>query len=231
MAGEISPYKREFIEFMVRSGALTFGDFVTKSGRETPYFINSGRYRTGAQLNRLAEFYARAIRDHVGSEFDMLFGPAYKGIPLAAATAMTLVRDHGHDVGFCFNRKEIKEHGEGGSLIGSEPADGDRIVIIDDVTTSGSSIRSTVPLLRSLAAVELAGFVVSVDRMERGSGEKAALVEVEETWGMPTFAIVTIDDIVEHLHGHELDGEIVLDDKAYEKLAAYRAEYGPRTAE
>ena len=228
MAGEISPYKCEFIEFMVRSKVLTFGDFVTKSGRETPYFVNTGRYRTGGQLTRLAEFYARAIRDQLGSEFDILFGPAYKGIPLAAATAMTLVRDHGHDVGFCFNRKESKDHGEGGSLVGCLPQNGDRIVIVEDVTTAGTSIRETVPVLRAVADIELAGLVVSVDRMERGTGDQAALVEIAEAWAMPTFAIVTVAEVMEYLHGREVDGVVVLDDETYARMVAYREAFGPR---
>lgn len=228
MPQEISPYKIDFIEFMVRSEVLTFGDFVTKSGRQTPYFINTGRYRTGAQLSRLSEFYARAIWDRLGDQFDILFGPAYKGIPLAAGTAMTLNRDHGHDVGFCFNRKEQKDHGEGGALVGAVPKQGDRVLIIEDVTTAGTSIRETVPILREEAGVELAGLVVSVDRMERGSGDKAALAEIAETWDMPTFAIVTIDEIMIYLHGRPVDGRVVLDETIYGRMLAYREEYGPR---
>jgi orotate phosphoribosyltransferase len=228
MAGEISPYKCEFIEFMVRSKVLTFGDFVTKSGRKTPYFVNTGRYRTGGQLTRLSEFYGRAIRDQLGSDFDILFGPAYKGIPLAAATAMTLVRDHGHDVGFCFNRKEAKDHGEGGALVGCVPQDGDRVVIIEDVTTAGTSIRETVPVLRAAADIQLSGLVVSVDRMERGTGDATALAEIASTWDMPTFAIVTVEEIMEHLRGREVDGEAVLSEDSYERMLAYREEFGPR---
>ncbi len=228
MAGEISPYKCEFIEFMVRSKVLTFGDFVTKSGRKTPYFVNTGRYRTGGQLTRLSEFYARAIRDQLGSDFDILFGPAYKGIPLASATAMTLVRDHGHDVGFCFNRKEAKDHGEGGALVGCVPEDGDRIVIIEDVTTAGTSIRETVPALRAAANIKLSGLVVSVDRMERGTGDVTALAEIASTWEMPTFAIVTVEEIMDHLRGREVDGEVVLGEDSYERMVAYREEFGPR---
>ena len=228
MAGEISPYKCEFIEFMVRARVLTFGDFVTKSGRKTPYFVNTGRYRTGGQLTRLSEFYARAIRDQLGSDFDILFGPAYKGIPLASATAMTLVRDHGHDVGFCFNRKEVKDHGEGGSLVGCVPEDGDRVVIIEDVTTAGTSIRETVPVLRAAAEIQLAALVVAVDRMERGTGNETALAEISSAWDMPTFAIVTVEEIMEHLRGHEVDGEIVIDEEIYQRMVAYREEFGPR---
>ena len=163
MAGEISPYKCEFIEFMVRSKVLTFGDFVTKSGRKTPYFVNTGRYRTGGQLTRLSEFYARAIRDQLGSDFDILFGPAYKGIPLASATAMTLVRDHGHDVGFCFNRKEAKDHGEGGELVGATLQG--NVVIIDDVITAGTSIRESVNLINQ-AGAQPAAVIIALDREE-----------------------------------------------------------------
>ena len=228
MPQDISPYKIDFIEFMVRSEVLTFGDFVTKSGRKTPYFINTGRYRTGAQLIRLSEFYARAIWDRLGNEFDVLFGPAYKGIPLAAGTAMTLARDHGHDVGFCFNRKEQKDHGEGGALVGAVRIEGDRVPIIEDVTSAGTSIRVTVPILREAAPVTLAGLVVSVDRMERGSGDQAALVEIGETWDMPTFAIVTIEEIMGYLRGRAVDGRVVLDEAIHGRMLAYREEYGPR---
>ena len=228
MAGEISPYKCEFSEFMVRSEVLSFGDFVTKSGRKTPYFVNTGRYRTGAQLTRLSEFYARAIREQLASNFDILFGPAYKGIPLASATAMTLVRDHGHDVGFCFNRKESKDHGEGGALVGCVPQDGDRVVIIEDVTTAGTSIRETVPVLRAAAEIQLAGMVVAVDRMERGTGDDTALAEIAAIWKMPTFAIVTVAEIMEHLRGREVDGEVVLGEDSYQRMLDYREAFGPR---
>ncbi|MCI0573162.1 MAG: orotate phosphoribosyltransferase [Myxococcaceae bacterium] len=219
-------YKREFIEFMVRAGVLTFGDFVTKSGRRTPFFINTGRYRTGAHLAQLGHFYAQAIRSTLGDDFDVLFGPAYKGIPLVAATALTLQREFGKDVAFCFNRKEAKDHGEGGVLVGHTPRPGDRVVIVEDVTTAGTSIRETVPLLRAAADVTLAGLVVSVDRQERGTGNKSALAEVAETFGMKTFAIVTIDEVVAHLGTTPVDGRLVIDAPLRERIDAYRREYG-----
>jgi orotate phosphoribosyltransferase len=218
-------YKREFIEFMVRCDVLRFGDFVAKSGRKTPYFINAGRYRTGAQLSRLARYYAHAINQRLGDGFDVLFGPAYKGIPLATGTAMVLHQDHGREVGFCFNRKEAKDHGEGGNLIGHTLADGDRVLIIEDVTTAGTSIRESVPLLRAAADIQLAGLVVSVDRMERGSGEKNSLTEIREQYGMPTFAIVTIEDIITHLREHAVDGRMVIDDASYRRVLAYREQH------
>lgn len=222
-------YKQEFIEFMVRSGVLTFGDFTTKSGRQTPYFVNTGRYRTGAQADRLGRFYAEAIQAEMGNErIDVLFGPAYKGIPLVVAAAIALSREHGRELAYCFNRKEAKDHGEGGVLVGHEPQDGDRVLIVEDVTTAGTSIRETVPILRAAARVELAGLVVSVDRMERGTGERSALAEVGQAFDMRTFAIVDLDEIVEHLTGREIDGKLVLTDEILERLEAYRAEYGAR---
>ena len=226
-------YQREFIEFMVRSEVLTFGDFVTKSGRKTPFFINTGRYRTGAQIDRLAEFYAQAIEQTVGKQFDVLFGPAYKGIPLAVATALKL-NQRGHDVGFCFNRKEAKDHGEGGSLVGAELGKGSRVLIIEDVTTAGTSIRETVPLLKASAEIELVGLVVSVDRMERASAEAAngpsALHQLKGEFSLShVFSIVTIDDVIEHLRGRRIDGAEVLDEATYRKVLAYREKYGAKS--
>jgi orotate phosphoribosyltransferase len=218
-------YKREFIEFMVRCDVLRFGDFVAKSGRKTPYFINAGRYRTGAQLSRLARYYAQAIQSRLPDGFDVLFGPAYKGIPLVAATAMALSQDHGRDVAFCFNRKEAKDHGEGGNLVGHTLADGDRVLIVEDVTTAGTSIRETVPLLRAAAKIELAGLVVSVDRMERGTGSKNTLAELRDDYGMPTFAIVTIEDIITHLREHAVDGKLLIDDATYRRVLDYREQH------
>ncbi|HVW30529.1 MAG TPA: orotate phosphoribosyltransferase [Polyangiaceae bacterium] len=220
-------YKEEFIEFMVRSNVLTFGDFVAKSGRRTPYFVNTGKYRKGSQLGRLASAYADAIERHIGSDFDVLFGPAYKGIPLAVATSMELSR-RGHDVGFCFNRKEAKDHGEGGNLVGWELAAGQRVLIVEDVTTAGTSIRETVPLLRAAADVTLAGLVVAVDRMERGTGDVSALAEVGAAYRMKTFSIVDIEEIVEYLSSHDVDGRRVITDDIRQRIALYRREYGPR---
>ncbi len=211
-------YKRDFIDFMIESEVLTFGDFTTKSGRKTPYFVQTGKYRTGAQIRRLGEFYADAIEANFG-EFDVLFGPAYKGIPLAVETAGALSA-RGRDVGFMFNRKEAKDHGEGGVLVGHVPQPGDRVLIIEDVTTAGTSIRETVPVLRAAAEVELAGLIVSVDRMERGTTNKAALEQVGDEFAMATHAIVTVREIIEHAE---------LSDETVERMHVYLAEYGART--
>lgn len=217
-------YKREFIDFMVRANVLTFGDFTTKSGRKTPFFINTGRYRTGQQMNRLAGFYADAIQARA-LEFDFLFGPAYKGIPLATAISMELSR-RGSDVPFCFNRKEAKDHGEGGSLVGHKPEAGQRVLIVEDVTTAGTSIRETVPVLRAAADVQIAGLVVSVNRMERGQGQLNALTELRNEFSMDTFAIVDIEEVADDLKGREIDGRIVVTDELYEQIQAYRQQYG-----
>lgn len=217
-------YKDNFIQFMVRSNVLTFGDFTTKSGRKTPFFINTGRYRTGDQLNQLASYYADAIQAR-GVEFDFLFGPAYKGIPLVVAIAMEFSR-RGRNVPFCFNRKEAKDHGEGGTLVGHKPASGERVLIVEDVTTAGTSIRETVPQLRAAADVKLAGLVVSVNRMERGQSELNALTELQREFNMTTFAIVNICEIANQLRGREIDGTVVVTDELYERIQQYRSQYG-----
>ncbi len=224
MSTSLAPYKAEFIEFMVRSSVLTFGDFTTKSGRRTPFFINTGRYRTGEQMNRLAGFYADAIQDR-NIQFDFLFGPAYKGIPLATAISMELSQ-RGRDVPFCFNRKEVKDHGEGGRLVGHSPVDSERVLIVEDVTTAGTSIRETIPILRAAADVQLGGLVVSVDRMERGQGDLNALTELQRELNMDTFAIVTIAEIAEYLRGRKVDGTVVVTKQLHEQIQAYRAKYG-----
>ena len=210
-------YKREFIDFMIEAEVLTFGDFTTKSGRATPYFVQTGKYRTGSQIRRLGEFYADAIEANFG-DFNVLFGPAYKGIPLAVETAGALSA-RGRDVGFMFNRKEAKDHGEGGVLVGHVPQASDRVLIIEDVTTAGTSIRETVPVLKAAADVELMGLIVSVDRMERGTGDKAALAQVGDEFDMATHAIVTVEEIIEHAD---------LSDEMVDKMRSYLAEYGPR---
>lgn len=222
----LQDYKRAFIEFMVRAGVLTFGDFVTKSGRKTPYFVNMGNIDTGRRVSELGASYAAAIANRLGDGFDLLFGPAYKGIPLVVATSAAFATAHGRDVPFCFDRKEVKDHGEGGRLVGRKPRDGDRVLIVEDVTTAGTSIRETVPKLRAAANVSLAGLIVAVDRMERGLGERTALAELSDEYDMPTFAIVTLDEIVEHLGAHDVDGRRVLDGKLLDAISAYRAQYG-----
>jgi orotate phosphoribosyltransferase len=218
---------RAFVEFMVRCDVLRFGDFVGKSGRAMPYFVDAGRYRTGAQVAQLGRFYADAISEAFGDDVDVLFGPAYKGIPLAVATAIALAEQHGREVGFCFDRKEVKDHGEGGVLIGHELRDGDRVVIVEDVTTAGTSVRATVPVLKAAADVEVVGLVVGVDRRERGtSTEVSALDELAQSLGLRAVALATIDDIVQQLTEHEVDGRRVLDDEDLGRIAAYRRTYG-----
>jgi orotate phosphoribosyltransferase len=220
---------REFVDFLVRSGALTFGDFTAKSGRPTPYFVNAGRIDTGAQISRLGEYYADAIMRRFGHDVDVVFGPAYKGIPLAVTTAMALHHDHGRDVGFCFDRKEVKDHGEGGTLVGHQLADADRVVIVEDVTTAGTSIRATVPVLREVADVRLRGLVVGVDRRERGTRDDiSALDELSEDLGVETVSLATIDDIVEHLAGTSVEGRHPLSSDDLRRIRDYREQFGVR---
>jgi orotate phosphoribosyltransferase len=219
-------YKKEFIEFMVDCKVLKFGDFVTKSGRKTPFFINTGFYRTGSQLKKLGEYYAEAINQKYGTDFDILFGPAYKGIPLSVTATIALNDKFGADIGYCSNRKEVKDHGDTGILLGSPIMDGDRIVIIEDVTTAGTSINETLPILKAQGNVNVEGLVVSVDRMERGQGTKSALAEIEENYGIKTTAIVTMAEVVEHLHNKPYKGEIIIDDNLKAAIDAYYEQYG-----
>lgn len=219
-------YKQEFIEFMVDCNVLKFGDFVTKSGRKTPFFVNTGFYRTGSQLVKLGEYYAKAIKDKYGLEFDVLFGPAYKGIPLSVAATMGISSLYGTDIKYCSNRKEVKDHGDKGILLGSPISDGDKVIIIEDVTTAGTSIKETLPIIKAQGNVEVVGLVVSVDRMERGQGEKSALDEIKETYGIETTAIVTMQEVVEHLYNKEYNGKIVIDDALKAEIDKYYEQYG-----
>ncbi len=219
-------YKKEFIEFMVDCNVLRFGDFVTKSGRKTPFFVNTGFYRTGAQLRRLGAYYAEAINNSFGLDFDVLFGPAYKGIPLSVAATIAISEKFDTDIRYCSNRKEAKDHGDKGILLGSPINDGDRVVIIEDVTTAGTSIEETLPIIRAQGEVEPIGLVVSVDRMERGKGDKSALAEIEEKYGLKTAAIVTMAEVVEHLYNHEYKGRVVIDDALKASIDAYYEQYG-----
>lgn len=219
-------YKEEFIEFMVASGVLTFGDFTTKSGRKTPFFINTGNYDTGEQMGKLGYYYAKALNDTLGPSFDCLFGPAYKGIPLAVTTSISLAQDFNHNATFCFNRKEAKDHGEGGTIVGHKLQDGETVVIIEDVTTAGTSIRESVPLLKATANVNIKALVVSVDRQERGTTEKSALAQIQEDFGIQPVPIVTLDEIVNHLYNKKVDGKILIDDEMLERINTYRSEYG-----
>lgn len=209
---------------MVESGVLTFGDFVGKSGRKMPYFVNAGKYRTGAQIAALGRFYADTITETFGDDVDVLFGPAYKGIPLVTATAIALDAA-GRDVAFCFDRKEAKDHGEGGVIVGHVPARGDRVVIVEDVTTAGTSIRQSVPLITQTGA-EVVGLVVGVDRQERGTGTRSALRELAAEYSFTTVSLCTIDDIVATLSVPQADGSRILRDDDLARIDAYRAEYG-----
>ena len=225
-------YKKDFIKFMIESDVLIFGDFTTKSGRKTPYFINTGRYKTGEQISKLSQFYCESIMNDFGEdfEFDLVFGPAYKGIPLCVSVAQTLAEKYHRDVNFTFNRKEIKDHGEGGSIIGYQPKDGDKVLIIEDVTTSGRSIRETVPILKSIADVKIVGLVISANRMEKGKTDKDALSELKEEFSMQTTAIVNIQEIIEFLHNKEIDGKIIINDDRKNKIHRYLEKYGSEDA-
>lgn len=219
-------YKQEFIEFMIDCEVLKFGDFVTKSGRKTPFFVNTGFYRTGAQLRKLGEYYARAVNDKFGLDFDVLFGPAYKGIPLTVTATIAISELYGRDIKYCSNRKEVKDHGDKGILLGSPIQDGDKVVIIEDVTTAGTSIQETLPIIKAQGNVSPVGLVVSVDRMERGQGAKSALTEIQEKYGLETTAIVTMAEVVEHLHNRPYKGKVIIDDTIKAAIDAYYEEYG-----
>lgn len=220
-------YKKEFIEFMVESDVLKFGEFTLKSGRKSPFFMNAGAYVTGAQLRKLGEYYARAIHDTYGLDFDVLFGPAYKGIPLSVAATMAISELYGKDIRYCSNRKEVKDHGDTGILLGSKLKDGDRVVIIEDVTTSGKSIEETFPIIKAQADVEVKGLIVSLNRMEVGKGgSKSALDEIKELYGFGAGAIVTMEEVVEHLHNKPCNGKIVIDDTLKKAIDAYYEQYG-----
>ena len=219
-------YKKEFIEFMIDCNVLKFGDFVTKSGRNTPFFVNTGFYRTGAQLKKLGVYYAKAIEAKFGFDFDVLFGPAYKGIPLSVAAAIAISEDYGKDIKYCANRKEVKDHGDTGILLGSPIEDGDKVVIIEDVTTAGTSIQETLPIVKAQGDVDVLGLVVSADRMERGQGTKSALEEIRENYGLETTAIVTMQEVVEHLYNKPYKGKVIIDDTLKASIDAYYEQYG-----
>ncbi|MBR1931854.1 MAG: orotate phosphoribosyltransferase [Lachnospiraceae bacterium] len=222
-------YKREFIEFMVDSKVLKFGEFTLKSGRKSPFFMNAGAYVTGAQLKKLGEYYAKAIHDNYGDDFDVLFGPAYKGIPLSVATTIAYSELYGKEIRYCSNRKEVKDHGDVGILLGSNLKDGDRVVIIEDVTTSGKSIEETFPILKAQANVEIKGLMVSLNRMEKGlGGELGALDEIKQKYGFDAHAIVTMEDVITHLYNKPYKGEIYIDDTLKAAIDAYYETYGVR---
>lgn len=223
-------YKKEFIEFMVDCKVLKFGDFTLKSGRKSPFFMNAGGYVTGSQLMGLGEYYAKAIHDTYGDDFDVLFGPAYKGIPISVVTAIAYSKLYGKEVRYCSDRKEEKDHGaDKGSFLGSKLQDGDRVIMIEDVTTSGKSMEETVPKVKGAADVEIVGLMVSLNRMEKGlNSDKCALDEIKETYGFPTAAIVDMSDVVEHLYNKPYKGEVYIDDTLKAAIDAYYEQYGAK---
>lgn len=225
-------YKKEFIDFMVESQVLKFGSFTLKSGRQSPFFMNAGAYITGSQLQKLGQYYAKAIYENYGADFDVLFGPAYKGIPLSVATVIAFSQLYGKEIRYCSNRKEAKDHGgDAGLLLGSTIKEGDKIVIIEDVTTSGKSIEETFPIIKAQCPnpdkIEIKGLMVSLNRQERGKGEKSALEEITDLYGFPANAIVTMSEVVEYLYNKPTgDGKIIIDDKIKQDIDNYYKEYG-----
>ena len=220
-------YKQEFIEFMVECDVLKFGEFTLKSGRKSPFFMNAGAYVTGGQLKKLGQYYAKAIHENFGDDFDVLFGPAYKGIPLSVITAVAYHELYGKEIRYCSNRKELKDHGDTGILLGSGLKDGDRVVMIEDVTTSGKSIEETYPIVTAQADVEIKGLMVSLNRMEVGlSGKMSALDEIREKYGFEAKAIVSMSEVVEHLYNRECGGRIVIDDGLKAAIDEYYRQYG-----
>ena len=221
-------YKEEFITFMVRSGVLTFGDFTTKSGRKTPYFINTGNYKTGAQAGKLGDYYAACIQENLPEGVDCLFGPAYKGIPLAVSAAASLYRNYDRDLPYCFNRKEAKDHGEGGSMVGYKPQDGDDVAIVEDVVTAGTAVRESIELFKHVADVNIKALFVSVDRMERGTRDCSTLDELRADHGIAVYPIVTVKEIISFLHNRPIDGRVYIDDAMKARMEAYLAEHGAK---
>ena len=226
-------YKKEFIDFMVESQVLKFGSFTLKSGRQSPFFMNAGAYITGSQLQKLGQYYAKAIYENYGADFDVLFGPAYKGIPLSVATVIAFSQLYGKEIRYCSNRKEAKDHGgDAGLLLGSTIKEGDKIVIIEDVTTSGKSIEETFPIIKAQCPnpdkIEIKGLMVSLNRQERGKSEKSALEEITDLYGFPANAIVTMSEVVEYLYNKPTgkDGKIIIDDKIKQDIDNYYKEYG-----
>lgn len=222
-------YKEEFIEFMVDCDVLRFGEFTLKSGRKSPFFMNAGGYVTGSQLAKLGEYYAKAIHETYGDDFDVLFGPAYKGIPISVVTAVAYAKLYGKEIRYCSDRKEEKDHGaDKGSFLGSSLKDGDRVIMIEDVTTSGKSMEETVPKVRGAANVEILGLMVSLNRMEVGRGRLSALEEIQEKYGFAANAIVSMEEVVEYLYNKDRNGKIIIDDSLKAKIDAYYEQYGAK---
>ncbi len=219
-------YKKEFIDFMLDCNVLRFGDFTDKSGIKSPFFMNAGLYVTGSQLSKLGEYYAKAIHDKYGDDFDVLFGPAYKGIPIGVATTIAYSKLYGKEIRYCSNRKEAKDHGDAGILLGSPIKDGDRVVIIEDVTTSGKSMEETIPIVKAQGDVKILGLMVSLNRCEKGKGDKGALEEIKDLYGFDTAAIVSMKEVIEYLYNKPHNGQVIIDDEIKSRIDAYYEQYG-----
>jgi orotate phosphoribosyltransferase len=222
---EIPSYKAKLIELIAKSGVLMFGNFTTKSGRQSPYFINSGYYATGEQVDMVSTYYAAFIKENLKNNFDVLFGPAYKGIPLCTLTSAALSRIYGINIGYCFNRKEAKDHGDGGIFVGWQPKNGDRFLIIEDVISAGTTVREIYPLLKSVADVSITDMVVSVDRMERGYNGLTAIEEIKNEFGITVHAIVTIVEIINYLHNRNIEGKIYINNNMKKEMLLYVEKY------
>jgi orotate phosphoribosyltransferase len=221
----MQPYQENFIRFLVQSNALKFGDFTLKSGRKCPYFLNLGQFCKGSLISELAKYYVAALKEKI-KDFDVIFGPAYKGIPLSVAITLVLFQDQKMDVGYSFNRKEAKNHGEGGMLVGSPMSADSKVVIVDDVMTAGTALRESLMLLQSFGPPQIKGVLIAVDRMEKGQGEKSATQEMRDEFGIEVFSIVTLQDIIDYLSGRSIDGKIYLDEERLEQITKYRQQYG-----
>ena len=210
--------KKQFIEFMLRSGVLSFGDFITKSGRKTPYFINSGLYKDGKSIQQLGNFYAECIHENLDDSFNVVFGPSYKGIPIAVSTTIALQSKYNQNVNYSFNRKEIKDHGEGGTIVGYTPKNNDNVVIVDDVITAGLSAHQSIDILKATAKVNIKAIIISVDRMEKGRENKSAIQEIEEKYSIPIYPIVTIKEIIDYIYNFKKDGQMLIDNTIKQKI-------------
>ena len=218
-------YKKDFIEFLVRSKVLKFGDFILKSGRKCPYFLNFGDVHSGGAIAELGKYYAQCLNG-LSLDYNVLFGPAYKGIPISVATSIALFKEFGGDVDYSYNRKEAKDHGEGGLLVGAKINADSRVVILDDVMTAGTALRESLTLLSTLGDPHVVAVLIACDRMEKGHGDKSAVSEVKEDFGIDVYSIVNLDEVTSYLHGLELDGEVVLDDEKLARITEYRKEFG-----
>ena len=219
-------YKEEFIELMLEAGVLLFGDFTAKSGRKTPYFINTGNFKTGKHMARLSAYYAQCYAENIGEETTVLFGPAYKGIPLAAAVSVALARDYDVDTKISFNRKEAKDHGEGGAIVGYTPQAGDRVVVVEDVITAGTAMRESMALLQQFEGAKVTDLLIAADRMERGQGTLSAVAEVAQEYGIKVHPVVNIKEILAYLHNREVNGRVYIDDAMKAKIEEYLQMYG-----